>query len=99
MTRAEQDFMLVSAHEFGHSVLQYFDGVRLSWSHKGTTHVITQSVKSNTPGYPLKGSIDLMKYYDSNKRQALLPRRFKMTLADEQDVKRLIWLSQITFVQ
>ncbi len=40
--RADADFMLVAAHEFGHSVLMYAGGLSLSWSHKVSTHIITQ---------------------------------------------------------
>lgn len=94
---ADQDFMLVSAHEFGHAVLNYFGGVGLSWSHKDSTSIITQSVKSTTPGYPASGDVDLMKYYDSNKYSITNADKYSRTRADEQDVKRLIWLSDITF--
>ena len=88
---ADSDFQLVSAHEFGHSVLMYAGGLSLSWGHKGSTNPITQSVKSSAPGYPKKGSIDLMKYYDWKKNFAKLQRRVTDSIAMEIDVKRLIW--------
>jgi len=97
--RADADFMLVAAHEFGHSVLMYAGGLPLSWGHKGTTNIITQSVKASTPGYPEKGTIDLMKYYDSSKVRANLSRRVSDTIAMEVDIKRLIWGAQIQWVK
>lgn len=42
---ADRDFMLVAAHEFGHSVLDCFGGSNLSWSHKGSTNKYFQNVK------------------------------------------------------
>ncbi len=88
---ADFDFQLVSAHEFGHSVLMYAGGLSLSWGHKGSTNIITQSVKSSAPGFPKKGTIDLMKYYDWKKNFAKLQRRVTDSIAMEIDVKRLIW--------
>jgi hypothetical protein len=96
-TNADLNFKLVCAHEFGHSVLQYFGGESLSWSHKGSTKIIPQSAKSSTPGYPNSGEIDLMKYYDRNKASARFSRIISDTKASEQDVKRLIWSSVVTF--
>ena len=77
--------------------LEYFGGANLSWTHKGSTNKYFQNIKSSTPGYPGKGSIDLMKYYDENKNAISRADRNMRTLADEQDVKRLIWLSNIAF--
>jgi len=95
--RADADFMLVAAHEFGHSVLMYAGGLSLSWGHKGSTNIVTQSVKSSTPEYPVKGSIDLMKYYNQEKVSANLFRRVTDSTAMEIDVKRLIWGAQVTW--
>ena len=96
--QADKDFMLVSAHEFGHSVLEFFGGTGLSWRHKGSTTLLTQSTKSSTPGYPSKGEIDLMRYYDSskNKKPVSSAMIYSRTIADEIDVKRLIWMSHTT---
>ena len=95
---AEQDFMLVSAHEFGHSVLKYFGGIGLSWRHKGSTTLLTQTFRSSTPGYPSQGEIDLMRYYNAQKNKQFISYSsiYKRTIAAESDVKRLIWLSQIS---
>lgn len=97
--QADLDFKLVSAHEFGHSVLMYAGKHSLSWGHKGSTNAITQSVKSSVPGYPAKGLIDLMKYYDTEKSTASLSRRARDTLAMEMDIKRLIWSSKILWIK
>jgi len=92
------DFKLVSAHEFGHSVLMYVGGISLSWGHKGTTNAILQNVKDSTPGYPLKGKIDLMKYYDESKVAPYAFQRVNDSIAIEIDIKRLIWSSEIIWI-
>ncbi len=66
-SNADRDFMLVAAHEFGHSVLQYFGGADLSWTHKNSTNKYLQNIKETTPGYPSSGEIDIMKYYELKK--------------------------------
>ncbi|MCP5002384.1 MAG: hypothetical protein GY941_00295 [Planctomycetes bacterium] len=97
--KADADFKLVAAHEFGHSVLMYAGGFPLSWGHKGSTNPLTQSVKSTTPGYPKSGPIDLMKYYDPNKASIFFSRRISDSIAMEVDVKRLIWGANIQWVK
>jgi len=96
---ADVDFMLTSAHEFGHSVLTDFGGIGLSWSHKGSTNPVLQSVKSSTPGYPASGTVDLMKYYDVKKNKPSEPpdtrERAARTNVDPLDLKRLLWLSKL----
>jgi len=96
---ADNDFKLVAAHEFGHSVLEYFGSSDLSWTHKGSTNKYLQNVKSSTPGYPSSGEIDLMKYYDRNKGSVGSADRYLRSVADEVDVKRLVWMSNLTFIQ
>jgi len=91
----DDDFKYVSAHEFGHSVLIYVGGISLSWGHKGSTNALLQNVKSSTPGYPTSGNLDLMKYYDKNKRESFLFQRVNDSIAMEIDIKRLIWSSEI----
>lgn len=97
-SQVDQDFELVAAHEFGHSVLMAAGGIGLSWGHKGSTHVLTQSVKAKTPGYPA-GEIDLMKYFDWDKQRATFSRRISDTRAMEIDIKRLIWGSKFQWVE
>ncbi len=95
---ADRDFMLVSAHEFGHSVLEYFGDADLSWTHKGSTNKYLQNTKPTTPGYPSTGEIDLMKYYDRKKNAVSATSLHSRTLADEVDVMRLVWMSKVTFL-
>jgi hypothetical protein len=94
---ADNNFKLTSGHEFGHSVLEYFGGAGLSWGHKGSTSALLQSVKGSTPGYPPRGEIDLMMYYNKLKNTSRVNNIYQRTIAAEQDVKRLIWMSGITF--
>lgn len=94
LIRADENFMYTSAHEFGHSVLEYFGGKSLSWGHKGTTKKILQSVKPSAPSYPKNGNIDLMKYFNGR-----FPSDFySRNLVVEKDLKRLIWLSKVNFI-
>ena len=93
----DEEFKLVAAHEFGHSVLMYVGGINFSWGHKGSTHSLMQSVKSSTPGFPHKGKIDLMKYYNESKNNADLKKRISDSRAIEVDIKRLIWSSEIVW--
>jgi hypothetical protein len=96
---ADDDFKLVSAHEFGHSVLKYVGGFALSWGHKGSTNMISQSVRPSTPGYPKSGPLDLMKYYDWEKAKIQFKRRIENTQAMEVDIKRLIWGAEIKWIK
>jgi hypothetical protein len=94
---ADADFMQTAAHEVGHSILKEFGGVQYSWSHKGSTSLL-QSVKDTTPGYPPTGEVDLMRYYDESKTPGVsFARLAARTMADEWDVKCLLWLSRLTF--
>lgn len=95
-TDADQNFMLTSAHEFGHSVLMEFGGLDRSWTHKGSTSVF-QATKGSTPGYPVSGEIDLMRYYDDKKKSTTFPRMIQDTRASEFDVKCLLWMSTLAF--
>ena len=94
---ADADYKRICAHEFGHSVLYAFGGPDMSYSHKGSTHIIPQSVKESTAGYPSSGEIDLMKYYNTDKNN--LPDKLinKNTIASEEDVRKLVCASQITY--
>ncbi|MDO6466470.1 hypothetical protein [Pseudoalteromonas carrageenovora] len=92
-----EEFKLVSAHEFGHSILMYVGGISLSWGHKGSSNTLLQSVKSSTPGYPKKGKIDLMRYYNETKNNADMKQRITNSIAFEIDIKRLIWSSEIVW--
>jgi hypothetical protein len=94
---ADDDFMEVAAHEFGHAVLTAVGGLGYSWKHKGSTSLF-QNVKKSTPGYPGVGEIDLMRYYDGAKTpRASYANRAARTGADEWDVKCLLLVSKLAF--
>ncbi|XPF92905.1 hypothetical protein ACM9HF_12820 [Colwellia sp. RE-S-Sl-9] len=93
----DDDFKLVSAHEFGHSVLMYVGGITLSWGHKDSTNTLFQNIKSSTSGYPTSGKLDLMKYYDQKKQKEQKFQRVNDSVAMEIDIKRLIWSSEIVW--
>ncbi|WP_339490392.1 PAAR domain-containing protein [Pseudomonas sp. EL_65y_Pfl2_R95] len=98
---ADQDFEHTAAHEFGHLILNnYGDGGLIpdySWSHKHTSTVLTQSPVENNPT-PTAGEVDVM-HYHSNYPQG--PSGYEdfwqRSVASEQDVKGLIWLSRVHF--
>jgi len=96
---ADNDFKLVAAHEFGHSVLEFFGGSELSWGHKGSTGVLLQSANSSATDSPLAGEIDLMKYYTNIKHTISNADRYTRTIVDEIDIKRLIWMSDVSFTK
>jgi hypothetical protein len=90
---ADDDYRVTSAHEYGHAVLKAIGGTSLSWGHKGTSTTLTQKPLSSSPTYPASGPIDLMIYYNGSQPLDYAVR----VVAAEEDVKRLIYLSQIDF--
>ena len=98
---ADGEFEHTAAHEFGHLVLNnYGDGGLIpeySWSHKETSSVLTQSPKDNHP-VPGNGEIDVMHYHSDYPRG---PQGYQdywdRSVASEQDVKGLLWLSRVRF--
>jgi hypothetical protein len=88
--------MLTSAHEFGHSVLMEFGGLDRSWTHKGSTSLF-QATKGSTPGYPVSGEIDLMRYCDNKKGSVTFPQMIGDSRASEFDVKCRLWMSTLKF--
>ncbi|MBB4866922.1 putative Zn-binding protein involved in type VI secretion [Pseudomonas nitritireducens] len=97
-TYADEDFIHTSAHEFGHLVLnEYGDGGLIpnySWSHKSSSTVLTQSPLKNHP-LPPAGEIDLMHYHSNSPNN--WTDFWARSIASEQDVKGLIWLSRVQF--
>lgn len=85
-------FRMDTAHEFGHIVLLKGRGMFYSWTHKGSTTLVSQDTHAGTPQIPSTGEIDLMKYYQ--RLQANESEHLR-TLAAEEEVKMLIWLSRI----
>lgn len=100
-TFADGDFAHTAAHELGHLILnEYGDGGLIpnySWSHKETSTVLTQSPVDNHP-IPGSGELDLMHYHSDYPRG---PRGYQdywnRSVASEQDVKGLLWLSRVKF--
>lgn len=94
-TAADPAFQEAAAHELGHEILSAYGGGRYSYSHKGTSTLLTQSTKSLGRGgleYPQTGPIDLMKYY-----QGARPKDFYQRVqASEDDLKSLLWLAALT---
>lgn len=91
---ADLAFQEAAAHELGHEILSAYGGGRYSYSHKGTSTLLTQSTKSPARGgleYPQTGPIDLMKYY-----QGPRPKDFYQRVqASECDLKSLLWLAAL----
>ena len=86
---ADPAFKMMAAHEFAHSIVAATQGRRESYSHHGTTGVITQRANNSATPYPTSGEIDLMKYYDDPTPP---PRTniYRRTVASERDVTRLV---------
>lgn len=95
---ADDDFAHTSAHEFGHLVLNDYGDEGLipnySWSHKSSSTVLTQSPVESHP-VPARGEIDLMHYHSNSPPS--MPDYWARSIASEQDVKGLIWLSRVKF--
>lgn len=95
---ADEDFKHTAAHEFGHLILNQYGGgwpiPSYSWGHKGSSTVVTQEPLEQHP-IPASGEIDLMEYH-SDKISNLLDY-WGRSVAAEQDVKGLIWLTRIDF--
>ncbi|ARU57126.1 hypothetical protein OLMES_3083 [Oleiphilus messinensis] len=89
-------FSETAAHEIGHEILSAYGGDKYSYSHKGSSSILTQKTKTSANGgvtYPSQGGIDLMKYYNGRRPYNFYSRVF----ASEQDVKSLIWLASVRF--
>ncbi len=98
---ADSDLEHTAAHEFGHLVLNdYGDGGLIpeySWSHKQTSSVLTQSPNDNHP-VPGNGEIDVMHYHSDYPRGPQGYQNYwSRSVASEQDVKGLLWLSRVRF--
>jgi hypothetical protein len=98
---ADDDFKRTVGHEFGHRILNEYGGrSTYSWSHKGTsTGVIDippQSPLPNTPR-PRTGEIDVMHYSSEKSLPSTYADYWGRSIAAEQDVKSLFWLSRVKF--
>tara|TARA_R110000868_G_C10942998_1_gene767213 strand:+ start:32 stop:1495 length:1464 start_codon:yes stop_codon:yes gene_type:complete len=98
---SNEEFMHTAAHEFGHLVLnEYGDGGLIpnySWSHKGTSTVLTQNRKNNN-FIPATGELDVMYYFTKDPAgEAGWLDFWDRSSISEQDVKGLLWLTRVAF--
>ncbi|MGA4449407.1 PAAR domain-containing protein [Ectopseudomonas chengduensis] len=95
---ADEDFAHTAAHEVGHLILnEYGDGGLIpaySWSHKSTSTILTQAPVDNHP-IPAAGEIDLMHYHSHSPRN--YQDYWQRSIASENDVKGLLWLTRVKF--
>ncbi|CAM1356880.1 hypothetical protein [Tenacibaculum ascidiaceicola] len=107
--KEEEEFKFTSAHEIGHEILQAYGGTIYSWQHKGSSYYVPQDTKpvgkesfkekyinidymeeSKGENTPVSGKeIDLMKYYNDYSGYK------SRIVADEKDVKGILWLTKI----
>jgi len=87
------DFKFTAAHEIGHEILKSYGGTVYSYGHKGSVHVVTQSMKKNAIDLDLRSNteIDIMPYYPTSPNLSL----FNRYVASEKDVLSLIWLTKL----
>lgn len=90
------DFKHIAAHEIGHEILLAYGGHLYSKGHKGSSTIVTQTVKGNFL-YPPKGEIDLMVYYAEDLAHPYPPDYYTRSIASEKDVLSLLWLSKIEY--
>jgi len=95
---ADQEFEHTAAHELGHLILNECGDGRVipaySWSHKSTSTILTQKPLDNNP-VPASGEIDLMHYH--SERPSNMQDYWARSVASENDVKGLLWLSRVKF--
>lgn len=92
---ADTQFSETASHEIGHEILSAYGGDAYSYSHRGTSTIVTQKAKKVAQGganYPATGDIDLMKYHNGTTNNY-----YSRVIASEVDVKSLIWLSRVKF--
>jgi len=94
---ADNEFRDTSAHEIGHTILKAYGGTGYSYGHKGSTWVVTQSIKSSAPQIPLAGEIDIMPYFNDNVlgNEHFQKNYYTRRVAAERDVLSLLWLTKL----
>lgn len=90
---SENKFKHTFAHEMGHEILLAYGGQIYSKKHKGTSSLFQSPVEGTK--YPRAGEIDLMKYAAENERSPLIKLFFERTVAANEDVASLIYISGI----
>lgn len=85
------DFRFTAAHEIGHSILKAYGGTAYSYGHKGSVHVVTQTMKDDAPPAPASGEVDIMPYYPNSVPLS----QYNRYAAAEADALGLIWLTKL----
>jgi hypothetical protein len=103
---ADAEVKQTAAHEFGHFILAAYGGGGFwkgySSTHKGSS---TWAFQEAIPGnyIPLTGEIDLMHYQEKRPLNTSTPKdplpqdQRNRSVAAEQDVNSLLWLSRVRF--
>jgi hypothetical protein len=92
LSYVDMDFEHTAAHEIGHLILSAYGNRTYSWNHKGTSSKYTQVANPNNP-YP-SGVNDLMKYHTGSRS---VPSYWNKSVAHEDDVKGLLWITRVKF--
>lgn len=90
---ADNIFKHTFAHEMGHEILLAYGGQLYSKKHKGSSSIFQSPIEGTQ--YPRAGEIDLMKYADENERNKNIKLFFERTIAAQEDVASLIFISGI----
>ncbi len=100
-SKVDKDFSCTAAHELGHSILKAFaeyggGSTDYSYKHKGSSdYSSAKPVNEGGENYPLKGEIDLMKYYNNDPYWY----DFDRIVACQDDILGLIWLTKLKITQ
>ncbi|WP_281979898.1 hypothetical protein [Tenacibaculum mesophilum] len=93
----DREFIYTCAHELGHTILKSYaelggGSTDYSYKHKGTSDYSDKlSINKGGENYPLRGEIDLMKYYNNDP----FYYDFDRIVAGEKDVLGLLWLTKL----
>lgn len=91
---SDSDFKHTFAHEMGHEILLAYGGQMYSKKHKESSSIFQSPVEGTK--YPRTGEIDLMKYADENERSYGIKLFSERSVAAQEDVASLIFISGIS---
>jgi hypothetical protein len=74
-----------------------YGGRTYSWTHNQSSTELTQKPLTGT-AHPPSGEIDLMKYAEKESFPGCY-ELWSRSVASEQDVKRLLWLTRVKFAK
>lgn len=98
-SKVDLEYGYTCAHEIGHTILRAYSeygggSADYSYEHKGSSgYSDTKPVSEGGENYPVKGEIDLMKYF--NNTPYFLNYDFERIVAEDKDVLGLIWLTKL----